>query len=84
LAAAGAALAQHSLGHARETQQAMDEMTGTMASQGAFQIAEVHAWRGEKDQAFIWLERAYAQRDAGLTSIKWDATLASLRTDPRY
>jgi TolB-like protein/Tfp pilus assembly protein PilF len=80
----GAALAQHSLGHARESQQALDELIGTMASQSAFQIAEVYAWDGEKDQAFTWLDRAYAQRDAGLTSVKWDTILASLRIDPRY
>jgi hypothetical protein len=80
----GAALAQHALGHARESQQALDEMIRTEASRAAFQIAEVYAWRAEKDQAFAWLDRAYAQRDAGLASLKFDPLLAPLRTDPRF
>jgi hypothetical protein len=41
-------------------------------------------WRGEKDKAFEWLERAYRQQDGGLTSTKIDLLLASLRSDPRY
>ena len=29
----------------------------------AYQIAQVHAYRGESDKSFEWLERAYKQRD---------------------
>jgi hypothetical protein len=54
------------------------------ASLGAFQIAEIYAWRGEKDQALAWLDRAYAQRDGGLATVEYDPLLASLRADPRY
>jgi serine/threonine-protein kinase len=50
----------------------------------AYQIAEVHAWRGEKDQAFDWLERAYRQHDGGLTYLGYDRFLDSLRSDPRF
>jgi serine/threonine-protein kinase len=50
----------------------------------AYQIAEIYAWRGQKDQAFAWLDRAYAQRDGGLTSLKSDDLMASLRPDPRF
>lgn len=39
---------------------------------------------GQKDQAFQWLERAYAQHDGGLTLVKVDPLLRSLRPDPRY
>jgi hypothetical protein len=27
--------------------------------EGAYQIAETHAWRGKRDQAFEWLEQSY-------------------------
>ena len=37
-----------------------------------------------KDKAFDWLERAYRQRDGGLSDIKTDPPLANLRDDPRY
>jgi TolB-like protein/Flp pilus assembly protein TadD len=78
------ALVQHSLGHDAESRQALDEMVRTAARFAAFQIAEIHAWRGEKDQAFEWLDRAYAQRDGGLTRVRTDPLLDSLRSDPRF
>jgi hypothetical protein len=42
------------------------------------------ATRGETDKAFEWLERAYEQRDGGLSEIKGDPLLRSLEHDPRY
>ena len=38
----------------------------------AYQVGDVYAWRGEKDKAFEWLERAYQQRDSGLNGIAYD------------
>ncbi|MGH8276711.1 MAG: tetratricopeptide repeat protein, partial [Steroidobacteraceae bacterium] len=78
------AMAEHTLGHVKESQQALDELIAKHAQEAADQIAEVFAWRGEKDQAFEWLERAYRQRDAGLSYVKVDPLLANLRGDPRY
>jgi tetratricopeptide (TPR) repeat protein len=81
----GVALSQHDLGRATEAQQALDEMVERSAYKSAFQIAEVHAWRGEPDRAFEWLERSHAQRDPGLRRIKYDPRLQKLRGgDPRY
>ncbi len=81
---AGVAMAEHTLGDAKASQQALDQLIATDATDAAYQIAEVYAWRGEKDKAFEWLERAYRQLDGGLASTKTDPLLASLRTDPRY
>jgi len=78
------AIVQYSLHHPQESQQALDEVIKTQASEMAYQIAEIYAWRGQKDQAFAWLDRAYAQRDGGLTSLKSDDLMASLRPDPRF
>jgi hypothetical protein len=47
-------------------------------------IADVYAWRGENDQAFEWAERAYAERDPGITWFKIDPNFRRLRADPRY
>ena len=47
-------------------------------------IAEVHAFRGQKDEAFTWLDRAYAQRHPYLSIIKGDPLLKNLEADPRY
>jgi serine/threonine-protein kinase len=50
----------------------------------AYQIAEVYALRGEKDEAFKWLEIAFDDRDAGMLGLLVDPLLRSLRDDPRY
>jgi tetratricopeptide (TPR) repeat protein len=80
----GIAMAEHTLGHAKESQQALEELIAKHAQESAFQIAEAYSWRGEKEKAFEWLERAYKQRDGGLAEIKGDQLFASLRSDPRY
>ena len=50
----------------------------------AVQIASLHAMRGSADLAFAWLERAYAQRDAGLVFIKSIRFFEPVRDDPRW
>ena len=80
----GLAMAEHDLGNAAGSQQALDHLTNEHAQGYAYQIAEVHAWRDERDLAFAWLERACTQRDAGLQRLKYDPTLRTLRGDPRY
>jgi len=80
----GIAMAEHTLGHARESQAALDELIAKYAHDTAYQIAEVYAWRGEADKAFEWLERAYVQHDGGLGLIKTDPVLKPLWTDVRF
>jgi tetratricopeptide (TPR) repeat protein len=80
----GHSLAYHALGRKEESDAALAELLAKYQASAAFQIAEVHAFRGEADQAFEWLDRAYAQRDAGLNVVKGDPLLKSLERDPRY
>jgi serine/threonine-protein kinase len=77
-------LAFHALGRRSEADAALAALKGKFADVAAFQIAEVHAFRGEVDLAFEWLERAYDQRDGGLSDIKFDRLLQRLVGDPRY
>jgi TolB-like protein/DNA-binding winged helix-turn-helix (wHTH) protein/Tfp pilus assembly protein PilF len=39
---------------------------------------------GNKDQAFFWLEKAYAQRSGAMTWLKVDPVYDPLRSDPRF
>jgi TolB-like protein/Tfp pilus assembly protein PilF len=80
----GAALAEHDLGHTQEAQRQLSELISKNSVTAAYQIAEVYAWWGDEDQAFRWLDSAYAQHDAGLTFVKGDPLLRGLRSDPRY
>ena len=80
----GAALANHDLGHPKESQQALDALIAKYSDGSAYQIAELYAWRGDKDRAFSWLERARVQHDSGYASVKVDPLLRKLKDDPRY
>jgi TolB-like protein/DNA-binding winged helix-turn-helix (wHTH) protein len=76
--------AYHVLGRTLDANAALAEMEQKHAGDQAYGIAELHAYRGEDDQAFAWLERAYRQRDSSLSDIKFDPSLNNLRGDPRY
>jgi len=80
----GLPVAFHALGRRSESDAALAALKSKYAGEMAYQIAEVHAFRGEADLAFEWLERAYAQRDGGLVDIKGDRFLRELAGDPRY
>jgi serine/threonine protein kinase/Tfp pilus assembly protein PilF len=79
----GLAEAFYSLGRKKESDAALAELIAKYRSQQPFLIAAVFAFRGEADRAFEWLERAYTQRDGGLTQIKI-FPLKKLEHDPRY
>jgi serine/threonine protein kinase/tetratricopeptide (TPR) repeat protein len=78
------AILHHAAGRIAESDDALREMTEGHAGTMAYQIAEVHAARGEVDAAFGWLERAYVQRDGGLAVVKISPRTRSLRGDPRW
>jgi TolB-like protein/tetratricopeptide (TPR) repeat protein len=80
----GTALAQHDLGNAAEEQKALDELRTRFGERAAFEIAEVHAWRGDRDRAFEWLERSYAQHNLNFRTLKATPLLKNIRGDPRY
>jgi hypothetical protein len=68
----------------KESETALRELGDKEAEDGAYQIAEAHAMRGEVDAAFAWLERADAQRDGGLCDVPTSPYLQSLHSDPRW
>jgi len=80
----GLAVGEHALGHLPEAQSALRELTAKHADAAAFQIAGAHAYMGEADRAFEWLERADAQRDPGLVEVKAEILLRNLYGDRRW
>jgi tetratricopeptide (TPR) repeat protein len=78
------ALIYWALGRHVESDAALLRLKENFANLAATSIAEVHAYRGESDSAFEWLERAYRQRDPGMAEIKFDPLLRGLRKDPRF
>src|SRR5438874_1748013 len=67
-----------------ESDAALAQLIKSSAETAAYQIADVYAYRGDKDRAFEWLERARRQRDAGLPGLRTDPYLANLRGDTRW
>ncbi|MCI0423037.1 MAG: tetratricopeptide repeat protein, partial [Acidobacteria bacterium] len=80
----GLALAYHAAGKKKEADAALAEYIEKYQNDAAFQIAEIYAYRGETDKSFEWLERAYKQRDGGLSEMKGDPLLRRLHSDPRW
>jgi TolB-like protein/DNA-binding winged helix-turn-helix (wHTH) protein/cytochrome c-type biogenesis protein CcmH/NrfG len=78
------AIAYHALGRKEESDAALSKLITKYHASMAYQIAVVYAFRNQSNEAFEWLDRAYAQRDDGLIGSKVDPLLKNLHNDPRY
>jgi hypothetical protein len=67
-----------------EADAALARLIEIWADTAACQVAEVYAYRGDKDRAFEWLERARQQRYSGLSTVPIDPFLTRLHGDPRW
>ncbi len=80
----GLALAYHALGRKLEADSTLKEFAEKYQHNWSYLLAQLHAFRDEKDQAFAWLETAYNKKDSWLFWVKGDPLLKNLKTDPRY
>jgi len=67
-----------------EAQLLLDRMISEDGGHSAYQVAEIEAFRGEIDSAFEWLQRAYDQKDGGMSEIIGNFFLRKLHADPRW
>jgi adenylate cyclase len=79
----GISLALHTLGRAAESDAALNTVIKRHARDQAAWIAVTHAWRGEVDRAFEWLDRAASSQEL-LDWIILEPMFASLHDDPRW
>ena len=77
------AIIRHHAGQAAESRQMIENLLAE-AADSAYQIAEVYAMRGEPDTAFDWLEKAFQDRDAGMTHTKVNPRFRPLHNDSRW
>ena len=61
----------------------LSELKRRFGNTDPYLIAQIHAFRSEINDAFLWLERAYSARD-GCVDAKADPLLANIRMDPRF
>ena len=76
-------MAYDALGRKKESDTALNKLIANYP-ESAYAIAQVYAFRNQSDEAFEWLDRAYAQRNTGLISTKVNPLLKSLHKDPRF
>ena len=80
----GLALVYHALGRKTEADEKLKEFIENYRDNWSYLIAQLYAFRGEKEEAFAWLETAYNKKDSWLFWVKGDPLLKNLKTDPRY
>ncbi len=71
-------------GREKESDAALKELIAKYSTRAAYSVAAVYARRNQRDEAFQWLDRAYAQREGNLAFTNLDPMLKNLRSDPRY
>jgi len=89
----GATIMQAQLGHAygvagkkAEAEKVLSELRKLAGQRyvSPYDIAMIYTGLGNKEEAFVWLEKAYDERARRLWALKVNPTWDSLRADPRF
>jgi len=78
------ALAQQIQNDRAAADAALQTLIDNDAVSGPFQIAVVYGLRKEPDKMFEWLDRAYTERDSGLTQLLVTPFILTYKNDPRF
>jgi TolB-like protein len=78
----GLSVAYHALRRKVPSSTALEQLSELPVH--AYLNAQGNAYCGSVDLAFEWLERAYTQRNAGLSQMKFQPLLRNLRDDSRW
>jgi tetratricopeptide (TPR) repeat protein len=81
---AGLAIVYYAMGRKVEADEALARYTRDHANDRAYRIAQIHAYRGDGNEAFNWLDRAYRQKDVDLWYFIGNLPFKALESDPRY
>jgi serine/threonine protein kinase/tetratricopeptide (TPR) repeat protein len=79
----------HVLASCGRTEEAREILNAIVAERDekwvtAFEVAVIYAFLNERDEAFEWLAQAESENAVGLTYVRVDPRLNSLRDDPRF
>jgi len=79
----GLAIAHYDLGQDAASDAALDMLIESNAS--PIQVAAVYSYRGQSDDAFVWLEQAFESRDAWMIEVRsFDLFFKPIHSDPRW
>lgn len=80
----GLAMALHDLGRSEESDQQLALLVEGFGETYPHSIAQVYAWRNEKDAAFEWLKRFEEKKVPDMTLVLLNPVYSNLRDDPRW
>ena len=80
----GLVLVHHASGDQEKSDKALAELNERLGEEWPSSRVRAHAYRGEVDEAFRWMEETRASQGPGLGGIKNDWTLENLHDDPRW
>ncbi|MBN8736180.1 MAG: tetratricopeptide repeat protein [Xanthomonadales bacterium] len=78
------ALARQIGGDPAAADAALQDVVARYGDGNAYQIAEIYAVRKQPEPMFAWLERAWSNRDPGISYLLYDPFLLAFRDDPRF
>ena len=71
-------------GRKAESDEALRQLEERHAVDSPYQVAAIHAAQEDVDGTFLWLERAYKERDTGMASVGSERVFRRLHGDPRW
>jgi adenylate cyclase len=80
----GMAVVHNTLGQLTQSDVELRSLIESHATDSPYQIAEVYGATGDLDNTFEWLERAYTERDPGLSYLRVDPFLINIHDDARW
>ena len=78
------ALARQIGGDRSTADAALKTLIDKHADSSAIVIADVYALRDDVKETFIWLDRAWSNRDSGITGLLYDPFILRYKHDPRF
>jgi TolB-like protein/tetratricopeptide (TPR) repeat protein len=67
-----------------EADSLLQQMIIEHGGDAAYQLAEIYAFGGDVDEAFNWLDRAWRQRDGGMSELIGNYFFSNLENDARW
>ena len=80
----GLPMAYHALGRKVDSDSALAALIAKNEKDSPYNIAYVHAFRGDADKTFEWLDKAVEYGDGGLFSVVTEKLFDKVRADPRW
>jgi TolB-like protein len=80
----GLPMAYHALGRQTDSNTALVTLIAKFEKDSPYNIAYVHAFRGDADKAFEWLDKAIQYQDGGLSEIVAENLFDNIHSDPRW